>query len=97
MSEDFFVAPPFKPSEALLTLKRQLRDAGLAERGAEFELKGRAVIELAAGDTTIEAHLVKRPGHVPEWDAYVLKTSADVRKFVDEVRKRLKRWTEDEP
>jgi len=27
----------------------------------------------------------------------VLKTSADVRKFVDEVRKRLKRWTEDEP
>jgi len=96
MSEDFFIAPAFEPSQALLTLKRQLREARLTERGAIFELKGQSVIELTAGDATIEARLVKRPAHVPDWDTYALKTSADVRKFVDEVRKRLTRWTEDD-
>lgn len=97
--DDFgFAPPPFKPAEALLTLKRSLRDLRtLAERGEGFELKGLRVIELAATDQAIEARLAKRPSRqVPEWDRFTLDGSAAVRKFTDEVRKRLARWSEDE-
>jgi hypothetical protein len=94
MSDDFFAPPPFKPDEALQTLKRSLRDLRpLAERGNGFEISGKRVIELSAEATTIVARLAKRPAHTPEWEPMVLKNSADVRKCVDEVKKRLARWT----
>jgi hypothetical protein len=96
MSDDFFAPPAFKPVEALQTLKRGLRDLRpLAERGNGFEMAGKRVIELEADTTTIVARLAKRPAHTPEWETSVLKSSADVRKCVDEVKKRLARWTED--
>ena len=96
MSDDFFAAPTFKPAEALQTLKRSLRDLRpLAERGNGFELRGKRVIELQAEATTLRALLAKRPAITPEWETLVLKNSADVRKCVDEVKKRLARWTED--
>jgi hypothetical protein len=96
MSDDFFALPAFKPDEALVTLKRQLRDLRpLAERGAGFEIGGKRVIELAADATSITARLAKRPATSPEWQAQTLKNSADVRKLVDEVKKRLSRWQQD--
>jgi hypothetical protein len=96
MSDDFFAAPPFKPAEALQALKRSLRDLRpLAERGNGFELGGKRVIELQAEATTLVAKLAKRPAITPEWETLVLKNSADVRKCVDEAKKRLARWTED--
>jgi hypothetical protein len=98
-TEDFgFAPPPFKPADALLHLKRSLRDLRtLAERGDGFELKGARVIELAAGETAIEARLARRPSRqVPEWDRFTLASSAELRKFSDEVKKRLARWTEEE-
>jgi hypothetical protein len=96
MSDDFFAPPAFKPDEALQTLKRSLRDLRpLAERGNGFELAGKRVVELLADATTITAKLARQPAHTPEWQPMVLKNSADVRKCVDEVKKRLARWTED--
>lgn len=98
-TDDFgFAPPPFKPAEALLQLKRTLRDLRtLTERGDGFELKGARVMELTAGDTAIDAKLAKRPSRqVPEWDRFALDSGAAVRKFSDEVKKRLARWTEEE-
>jgi hypothetical protein len=93
-----FAPPPFKPAEALMQLKRALRDLRtLTERGDGFELKGARVMELLATDGAIEAKLAKRPSRqVPEWDRFTLDGSAAVRKFTDEVKKRLARWTEEE-
>jgi len=95
MSDDFFAPPAFKPAEALVLLQRQLREVrGLAERGSGYDWKGRAVIALAATDTTIEAKLARRPAVTPEWTTHVLKGSPDVRKFVDAVRQQAARWSE---
>ena len=96
MSDDFFALPAFKPDEALVALKRQLRDLKpLAERGNGFEIGGKRVIELASDASSITARLAKRPAVSPEWQPQVLKNSADVRKCVDEVKKRLARWQQD--
>ena len=99
MSDDFFALPPFKPTEALQLLKRNLRDLRtLTERGDAFELKGARVIELVAAQQHIDARLAKRPmrGGTPEWDAFKLAASPEVRKFTDEVKRRLARWTEED-
>jgi hypothetical protein len=94
--DDFFAPPAFKPDEALTTLKRQLRDQRpLTERGNRFELNGKPVIELTAEAATIQARIAKRPATSPEWEKLTLKNSADVRKLVDEVKKRLSRWQQD--
>ena len=54
-----FAAPPFKPAEALVLLKRQLRDLKpLAERGDHYDIKGRPVIRLEATEAAIEARLL---------------------------------------
>ena len=68
---------------------------GLAERGDGFELQGRRVIELSGDATFITARLARRVAISPEWDTLVLKNAADVRKCIDEVKKRLARWTEE--
>ena len=94
--DDFFAPPPFKAAEALVQLKRSLRELKpLAERGEGYELQGMRVIELAADDSTITVRLARRQSRTPEWDKLLLKNSADVRKCVDEAKKRLARWTEE--
>lgn len=98
-NDDFgFAPPPFKPAEALVLLKRSLRDLRtLTERGDGYDLKGARVMELSTTETAIDARLAKRPSRqVPEWDRFTLDGSATVRKFTDEVKKRLVRWTEEE-
>jgi hypothetical protein len=97
MSDDgFFAPPPFKPADALVQLKRQLREMRqLAERGNVFELKGQEVVSLEATPTTIEARLAKRPQRTPEWTPHILKNSADVRRFVDVVKAQLARWDDE--
>ena len=97
-ADDFGFAPPaFQPAEALVLLKRQLRDLKpLTERGARYEIKGRPVMELAATDTHIAARLVRRPATSPEWTAEHLASAPDVRRFVDIVKKRLQQWEREE-
>ena len=95
-ANDFFALPAFKPDEALLKLKRDLRDLRqLAERdgGRCFTLKGQDVLELAIEGAQLNAKLAKRPAQRPEWDSWTCKTSADVRRLQDEIKKRLARWT----
>lgn len=93
---DFFAPPAFKPAEALVQLKRQLRELRLAERGDRYEQAGLAVAELAATDTAIEARLVRRPARTPEWTTHRLASSADVRRFLDNLKSQLARWRDDE-
>jgi hypothetical protein len=95
--DDFgFAPPPFKAADALVTLKRQLRDLKLGERGDGFEQRGKRVVELAIEADAIQARLARRLMLTPEWDRFSLKSAADQRKFVDEVKKRLARWEHDE-
>jgi len=95
--DDFgFAPPPFRPDEALVTLKRQLRDLKLAERGNAYELRGKRVIELVVEGAAIQTRLARRPMLTPEWDRVVLKSAADQRKLVEELKKRLARWEHEE-
>lgn len=95
-ASDFFAAPPFDSEQAFLLLKRQLR--GLTtwtERGPGFELQGKRVIELTLEGAVLRVRLAKRPAISPEWETIYLKSNAEVRKFVDEVKTRLGRWGEE--
>ena len=89
----FFIAPSFKPSDALTQLQRTLRAlGGLTERGQRFEWKGRPAVTLAVDGAQLQARLARRPTASPEWDSRTLKDGADVRKFGDEVKQRVARW-----
>jgi len=92
-----FAPPPFKAEEALVQLRRSLRDLKpLAERGTSFELRGRPVIELAVADGAIAARLARRPAAAPEWDRVTVKSGAEQRKLLDEIKKRVERWTRED-
>jgi hypothetical protein len=91
-----FATPPFQPAEALVTLKRALRDLKLAERGNAFEQRGKRAIELAVDGEAIQAKLARRLVLTPEWDRVAVKSAADQRKLIDEIKKRLARWDHDE-
>jgi hypothetical protein len=93
MPDDFgFAPPPFNPDNALLQLKRSLRDLKLAERGNGFELRGKRVVELVVDGAQINARLARRLMLTPQWDTQAVKSAADQRKLLDEVKKRLARW-----
>lgn len=99
MSDDGWniAPPPFSAAEALVALRRQLRELRpLAEQGSRFTLRGLSVIELSASGTQIDARLAQRPLAVPQWTAHTLKSSADVRRFLDTVRQQLRRWSDDD-
>ncbi len=96
-SDDFgFAPPPFKAEEALVALRRTLRDLKLAERGSAYELRGKRLVELALEEGAIAARLARRPQLTPEWDRLRIDSAAAQRKFVDELKKRLARWEQDE-
>ncbi len=96
-NDDFGFAPPaFKADEALVALKRALRDLKLAERGNAYELRGKRVVELTVDSAAIQAKLARRPMLTPEWDRVAVRSSAEQRKLLDEVKKRLARWEQEE-
>jgi hypothetical protein len=97
---DFFALPAFKPDEALVKLRRDLRDRKpLQEQGSgavvRFALKGVVVVELSVAEGAIACAVAKRLSQRPEWQRSTLKSSADVRKALDAIGLQLKRW-EDE-
>ncbi|HEY1093040.1 MAG TPA: hypothetical protein VGE47_18210 [Burkholderiaceae bacterium] len=95
--EDFFKPPPFKADQALIQLKRTLRELRpLAERGDGFTLQGQAVIELSVAGELLTVRLAKRPARAPEWDSKSCANAADVRQVQDEVKRRLARWVDTE-
>lgn len=92
MADDFFAPPPFKAADSLAGLKRSLRELQLAEREGRFELRGQPVAELRLEGDTIVAKAVKRPARAPEWTSRTLKNGADVRKFLDDLKRQLAAW-----
>ncbi|WP_077036507.1 hypothetical protein [Pelomonas sp. KK5] len=98
--EDFFALPPFKPAEALVKLKRDLRDLrSLTERsgGGSFDMQGQPVLQLSSDDTQLHARLAKRPARSPEWESRSCKNAAEVRRLLDDIRRRVAQWTDDTP
>ena len=97
-ADDFggFAPPPFNADNALVALRRALRDMKLAERGNAYELRGKRVVELAVDGAAIDAKLARRLMLTPEWDRVAVKSATDQRKLLDEVKKRLARWESDE-
>jgi len=91
-----FAPPPFDAAQSLLQLQRALRDCKLSARGKGFESRGKAVIELEVRDATVAARLARRPINTPEWDAFTIRSAADQRKLIDEVKKRLARWADED-
>jgi hypothetical protein len=98
MSDDSFgfAPPPFKPEEALLQIKRALRDLTLSERGAAFELRGKRVLELKLEGAQIHARIARKLALTPEFDKVVVSQTSDQRKLLDEIKKRLARWDREE-
>ena len=95
MSDEFFAPPAFKPDEALSRLKRELRELGLAERAGQFERRGVAIARVAVDGAVLQAARVKRPSRSsPEWQTRTLKSSAEVRDFVADLKQRLAQWSD---
>ncbi len=97
MSDDGwgFAPPPFKPDEALQRLRRDLREAGLIEREGRFERRGLLIASVSVDGATLKADTVKRPSRTsPEWQARILKSGADVRDYVAELKKKLAAWSD---
>jgi hypothetical protein len=99
MDEDFFAAPPFNASEGLERLRRSLRELRpLRERPGSpvaYELSGHVVVELTLAPDGIQTRLAKQPARTPQWQARLLKSSAEVRDFTEVVRRQLAAWTDD--
>jgi len=91
-----FAAPPFNAAAALSQLKRSLRDLKLGERGDAFELRGKRVLELKVAGTVIEARVARRPASTPEWDRATVASTTDQRKLLDDIKKRLARWEQED-
>jgi hypothetical protein len=91
-----FAPPPFSPEQSLLQLQRAMRDCKLTARGRAFESRGKVVVEFEIQGAEIAAHLARRLVNTPEWDRYTVKSAAEQRKLIDEVKKRLARWTDEE-
>lgn len=102
MSDDLgFAAPPFDTGEALQKLKRELRALGLTERqGANeqerlFERRASLIAKARIDGSVIAAGRVRKPSRSsPEWQTKALRSSADVRDFVNDLKKQLAQWSD---
>ena len=99
--DDFFAPPAFKPDEALMALRRQLRESrSLSERGdprqPRFEWRGLPAVELRADAGVLVARWVDKPLRSPAWKEKRLASSADVRSFAEEVKRCLRRWDDED-
>ena len=103
-TSDFFAPPPFQADEALTKLRRDLRELKpLVEKGTgplvRFEWKSLPVIELSlsTGDKPVlQVALARKPSQRPDWLKHALSSSADARKLLDEVKRSLKRWEDED-
>jgi len=95
-NDDFgFAAPAFKPDEALQRAKRNLREMGLAERSGQFERAGVAIAKLTVDGAALQASMVKRPSRSsPEWTHKTLSSSAMLRDWTADLKKKLAGWSD---
>ena len=92
MSDDPFAPPPFDPGNALASLRRTLRELRLDERGGAFELRARPVVRARPDAGVLRLEIARRLSRTPEWDGFEVRDHAQLRRFVDELRKRMARW-----
>jgi hypothetical protein len=90
-ADDFFAPPPFKPTEALQRLQRDLRSLGLVERAGVFERQGQAWVTVRTAAQALEVALAKAPARTPQWQPRTLKDNAQLRDFVAAVKQQLAR------
>ena len=101
---DFFALPSFKADEAMVQLRRQLRELKLLEQSgggpSRWTLKGLPVAELALAEApakpAILAGLVKRPSQRPEWTRSTLDSSTAVRQWLEGLKRQLPRWADED-
>jgi hypothetical protein len=94
MSDDFFAPPPFNPDSALATLRRTLRELKLVERAGAFELAGQPVVRARADGPVLRLDVARRPSRSPEWEHAEARDHAQLRRFTDDLKKRLARWAD---
>ena len=93
--EPLLAGPPFKPDEALQRLRRELRDLGLTEREGRFERRGLVVARAVIDGDALSAAGVRRPARSSaEWLPRMLRSSADVRDFVANLKQQLAQWSD---
>lgn len=93
--DDFLSPPAFKAEEALLTLKRALRDLKLTERGNGFEWKAQRIAEFALDGEAILLRLARRPLASPDFETMKITSSAQLRQRIEELKRRLDRWSDE--
>lgn len=91
-----FTPPPFRAEESLVQLKRSLRELGLTERSGGFEFQARQALSFELKEGAIVLKLARRLIRTPEFDLFTIKSGADQRKVLDELKKRLARWKDEE-
>ena len=89
---DFFAPPPFDPTTARATLARALRDLKLAERNGAFELNGQPVVKARVEGALLKLDVAKKPSRSPDWEHAEAGDHARLRRFIDDVKKRVSRW-----
>ena len=94
MSDDFFAPPPFNPETARATLARALRDLKLAERGGAFEFNGQPVVKAQVDGAVLKLDVARRPSRSPDWEHAAADDHAKLRRFIDDVKRRVSRWNE---
>lgn len=91
-----FAPPPFKPEDALQGIKRTLRDLKLTERDKGFELRGKPVLEITTEADALQLRIARKPALTPEWDRISVRNANEQRRFIDEIKKRLARWAQED-
>ena len=94
MSDDFFAPPPFDPASARATLQRALRDLKLSERNGAFEMNGQPVVRARIEGAVLKLDVAKKPSRSPDWEHAEADDHAKLRRFIDDVKRRVARWAE---
>jgi hypothetical protein len=94
MSDDFFAAPPFNPESTRQALVRTLRDLKLVERNGAFEFAGQPVVKARVDGGVLKLDVVKKPARSPDWEHAEADDHAKLRRFTDDLRRRVARWAE---
>ncbi len=92
--DDFFAPPPFDPANARATLVRALRDLKMTERNGAFELNGLPVVKVRIEGASLKLDVARKPARSPDWDHADAADHARLRRFIDDVKKRVSRWNE---
>jgi hypothetical protein len=91
--DDFFATPPFNAETAFASLRRTLQhELKLVEREGTYELKGQPIARARMEDGHLMLDIVRRPSGAPEWEHVDARDHAMVRRFLDDLKRRLLRW-----